>query len=121
ESWRVVIKGDLTLQMLTAAVFISLAPIILLAADTSLSLSLLLVLPMIAIYRGGKQAVLNEHRAMHDLLTGLPNRTLFADRIEQAVKLAHRNNGSAAVLFLDLDHFKEINDTLGHHHGALVL
>ena len=121
ESWRAVMKQDLTLQMLTAAVFISLAPIILLAADASLSLSLLLVLPMIAIYRGGKQAVLNEHRAMHDLLTGLPNRTLFTDRIEQAVKLAHRNNGSAAVLFLDLDHFKEINDTLGHRHGDLVL
>ena len=121
DSWRAVIRQDLTLQMLTAAVFISLAPIILLAADVSLSMCLLLLLPVIAIYRGGKQAVLNEHRAMHDLLTGLPNRTLFTDRIEQAIRLAHRNHGSAAVLFLDLDHFKEINDTLGHHHGDLVL
>jgi diguanylate cyclase (GGDEF)-like protein len=121
EPWRAVMRQDLTLQMLTAAVFISLAPIILLAADASLSMCLLLLLPMVAIYKGGKQAVLNEHRAMHDLLTGLPNRTLFTDRIEQAIRLAQRNHGSAAVLFLDLDHFKEINDTLGHHHGDLVL
>ena len=65
--------------------------------------------------------MINEHRATHDLLTGLPNRMLFTDRIDQAVKLAERERRSAAVLFLDLDHFKEINDTLGHHHGDLLL
>jgi diguanylate cyclase (GGDEF)-like protein len=121
ESWRAVLHRDLTLQVLTAAVFISLAPIILLAAHLDLSLCLLLLLPMIAVYKGGREAVMNEHRATHDLLTGLPNRVLFADRIDQAVKLAHRDGRSAAVLFMDLDHFKEINDTLGHHHGDLVL
>jgi diguanylate cyclase (GGDEF)-like protein len=121
ESLRRVLQRDLTLQMLTAAVFISLAPIILLAAHIDLSLCLLLLLPMIAIYKGGREAVMNEHRATHDLLTGLPNRALFADRIGQAVKLARRENRSAAVLVLDLDHFKEINDTLGHNQGDKVL
>jgi len=121
ESLQGVLQRDLTLQVLTAAVFISLAPIILLAAHVDLSLCLLLLLPMIAVYKGGREAVMNEHRATHDLLTGLPNRMLFTDRIDQAVKHAERERRSAAVLFLDLDHFKEINDTLGHHHGDLLL
>jgi diguanylate cyclase (GGDEF)-like protein len=121
ESLQGVLQRDLTLQVLTAAVFISLAPIILLAAHVDLSLCLLLLLPMIAVYKGGREAVMNEHRATHDLLTGLPNRVLFTDRIDQAVKHAERERKSAAVLFLDLDHFKEINDTLGHHHGDLLL
>jgi diguanylate cyclase (GGDEF)-like protein len=121
ESLRSVLHHDMTLPVLTAAVFISLAPIIVLAAHVDLSLCLLLLLPMIAVYKGGREAVLNEHRATHDRLTGLPNRMLFADRIEQAVKMAQRERGSAAVLFMDLDHFKEINDTLGHYHGDLVL
>jgi diguanylate cyclase (GGDEF)-like protein len=121
ESLQGVLQRDLTLQVLTAAVFISLAPIILLAAHVDLSLCLLLLLPMIAVYKGGREAVMNEHRATHDLLTGLPNRVLFTDRIDQAVKHAERERRSAAVLFLDLDHFKEINDTLGHHHGDLLL
>jgi diguanylate cyclase (GGDEF)-like protein len=121
ESLRGILHRDLTLQVLTAAVFISLAPIIVLAAHLDLSLCLLLLLPMIAVYKGGREAVLNEHRATHDLLTGLPNRVLFADRIDQAVKLAQRDGRPCAVLFMDLDHFKEINDTLSHNHGDLVL
>jgi diguanylate cyclase (GGDEF)-like protein len=121
ESLRGVLQRDLTLQVLTAAVFISLAPIIVLASHVDLSLCLLLLLPMIAVYRGGREAVMNEHRATHDLLTGLPNRVLFTDRIDQGVKLAQREGCPCAVLFMDLDHFKEINDTLGHNHGDLVL
>ncbi|MGH2978517.1 MAG: diguanylate cyclase domain-containing protein, partial [Solirubrobacterales bacterium] len=121
ESLRGILQRDLTLQVLTAAVFISLAPIIVLAAHLDLSVCLLLLLPMIAIYKGGREAVINEHRATHDLLTGLPNRALFADRIDQAVKQARRDGKATGVLFMDLDHFKEVNDTLGHQHGDLVL
>ena len=62
-----------------------------------------------------------DHQAHHDALTALPNRILFNDRLEKAIKEAKRNNSKIALLFIDLDHFKEINDSLGHHLGDEVL
>ncbi|WP_366759748.1 diguanylate cyclase [uncultured Thiodictyon sp.] len=62
-----------------------------------------------------------EHLAQHDALTGLPNRLLFADRLQQAMLQAHREHRQVAVLFLDLDRFKTINNTLGHPAGDQVL
>ena len=59
--------------------------------------------------------------AHHDLLTGLPNRTLFYDRLEQMLALAQRQQEGFTLLFLDLDHFKEVNDNFGHDAGDLVL
>jgi diguanylate cyclase (GGDEF)-like protein len=60
-------------------------------------------------------------QALHDPLTGLPNRELFADRVGQAIRNADRELRPAVLLLLDLDRFKEVNDTLGHHHGDLLL
>ena len=62
-----------------------------------------------------------EHRALYDELTGLPNRTLFRDRIEQAILAARREQRSATVMLLDVDRFREINDALGHETGDLLL
>ena len=61
------------------------------------------------------------HQAHHDTLTGLPNRVLFNDRLEQGIERAKRSNNCLALFFLDLDHFKVINDSLGHTVGDKVL
>jgi diguanylate cyclase (GGDEF)-like protein len=63
----------------------------------------------------------NRHLALHDHLTGLPNRRLYQDRLAIALERARRSQSQAALLVVDLDRFKEVNDTMGHHVGDLVL
>ena len=62
-----------------------------------------------------------QHLALHDSLTGLPNRALILDRIDRMLARARRENVAIAVLFLDLDNFKDINDTMGHAAGDQLL
>jgi diguanylate cyclase (GGDEF)-like protein/PAS domain S-box-containing protein len=64
---------------------------------------------------------LNRHQALHDDLTGLPNRGCFGPQVEHAISVADADGSQLAVLLMDLDRFKEINDTLGHRYGDLLL
>jgi diguanylate cyclase (GGDEF)-like protein len=72
-------------------------------------------------HRIERTARASSHRAMHDDLTGLPNRSLFDDRLEQAVLASARTAEPVGLLMVDLNDFKNINDTLGHHHGDVLL
>ena len=68
-----------------------------------------------------EQLATTERIATHDGLTGLPNRLLFQEHASLGLDRAHREGGKLAVLLLDLDHFKDVNDTLGHEHGDRLL
>jgi diguanylate cyclase (GGDEF)-like protein/PAS domain S-box-containing protein len=64
---------------------------------------------------------LNRQQALHDSLTGLPNRANFGQQVEHAIDIAEHDGSQLAVLLMDLDRFKEVNDTLGHRYGDLLL
>src|SRR4029453_17532134 len=98
-----------------------LAPMIARAADNDLILIVMLLLPLVAIYKSGRDAMINAHQALHDALTGLPNRMFYTDRASEQLELNERQGTSLAVMMVDLDKFKEINDWLGHHYGDLLL
>ncbi len=112
---------DFVFQASTGGMLLGLSPIIVIAMEFSPLLLPLLGLPLLAVHRGGQQALASEHQALHDALTGLPNRVLFGERIEQALRRSASSGTTTAVLVMDLDGFKEVNDTLGHHHGDLLL
>ena len=112
---------DIRFQLSTYGVLLSLAPAVLQAADFSPLLLPLLVLPIAAVHKSASFAVERERQALHDSLTGLPNRALLHDRIKRQISDDDRLGRRAVVMLTDLDHFKEINDTLGHHVGDELL
>jgi len=68
-----------------------------------------------------REALERRHEALHDALTGLPNRSLFIQRVQETTEAVVSAGAVAAVMLMDLDRFKEVNDTLGHHNGDLLL
>lgn len=100
---------------------LGLAPIVVLSIYFSPLFLLLLVVSVAASHYSMRQALRHQHRALHDPLTGLPNRVLFADRVRAASKSVARSGGTAAVMLVDLDGFKRVNDLHGHRCGDEVL
>jgi diguanylate cyclase (GGDEF)-like protein len=121
QRWVDTLRGDLAFNSSTAGVLMTLSPILVVVAERALPLIPLLLGTVTALYKSASVSLQKEHEALHDLLTDLPNRRLFRDRVEAALADARRTGDPVGVIVVDLDRFKEINDTLGHHIGDLVL
>ncbi len=104
-------------------VLLAFAPVVVVVVwQRSLALLPLLLLPVgIGVYRSMTVSLEKEHQATHDLLTDLPNRLLFDARLDEALAASRRRTDRVGVLLIDLDRFKEVNDTLGHAAGDDLL
>ena len=105
--------------MVSTAAVLALSPIVVLVAQGSLYFIPLLLIPMFAVHQTGRISLVAEQQSLHDALTGLPNRKYLLRRLDEAVSSPHRE--PFALCLLDLDRFKEVNDTLGHHVGDQLL
>jgi len=108
---------DLRFQAMTAGVLAVLAPVAAVLVQSQPLMLPMLIAPVAAVHHSARLAVAMGRQASHDTLTGLANRELFRDRAVKALDESARTGQSLAIMMIDLDHFKEINDTLGHQVG----
>jgi diguanylate cyclase (GGDEF)-like protein len=121
SSFRAEFYDNFGYQIASTGALIGLAPIVVVVMERSPALVPLLLLPMAAVYATAALSLERERQALHDNLTGLPNRKLLVQRAREAFGEAKANDSRVALFLLDLDRFKEINDTLGHHVGDALL
>jgi diguanylate cyclase (GGDEF)-like protein len=115
------LKQDLESWLMIEGVMLGCAPIVAVATEHSLLLLPLLALPFLGVRHSARIAMRSDHAAMHDALTGLPNRVLFRRHVDQAMERRRHTGTEIVVMILDLDRFKEVNDTLGHGKGDELL
>jgi len=108
-------------QVAANGALLGLAPIVVIVMDRGPSLVPLILLPLAAVYATAAMSVERERQALHDLLTGLPNRKLLILQATRAIEDAAAEKKKVGLCLLDLDRFKEINDTLGHPVGDALL
>ncbi|MBW3606541.1 MAG: bifunctional diguanylate cyclase/phosphodiesterase [Actinobacteria bacterium] len=118
---QVWLRRELTGRGRYAGLLLSLAPIVALATERHVLLLGLFALPAVAVSRSIAITAGRDHQVLHDDLTGLPNRQLLADRLNQAIALARRHGDKTGVLVLDVTGFGEVNDSLGRACGDVLL
>ncbi|MDX6336386.1 MAG: hypothetical protein QOG05_3726 [Streptosporangiaceae bacterium] len=115
------LRRALPYQAFVTLALLSAAPLVVVVMNRSVLLVLLFLLPLTAVYANAAMSLNREYQALHDQLTGLPNRTLLLRRTAEALTAAGRSGARCGFLLLDLDRFKEVNDTLGHPLGDGLL
>jgi diguanylate cyclase (GGDEF)-like protein len=115
------LRRELPYQAFVNLVLLSAAPLVVVVMGRSVLLVLLFLLPLAAIYANASISLKREHEALHDELTGLPNRACLFKKTSEALAEASRTGSRVGFLLLDLDRFKLINDTFGHPMGDRVL